>query len=214
MRRLWTVLSVTAVLNLTALGAAVGYAAMQGWLARDRVLAAVAALRGEAAAADPATTQPTRAADRPRPAGERIQEMAEFQERARIELARREREVQDQWQLLEARQLALLQEKERFEEEKKRYAAAVAEQARLAGSSGQQKELEILSGLKAKEAKDLLLQKDDAEVVRMLMGMELRQARKIVSACRTEEERLWIGRVLRKLHEQDAAQAEALGAGS
>lgn len=213
MKRLWILISVMAVLHLAALGGAVGYAAMQGWLARERVLAAAAALRGEAPEIA-ATTRPAEAAEPARPAGERIERVADVQEKARIDLARREREIQDQWQLLEARQLALLQEKERFEEEKKRYAATLAEQARLAGSSGQQRELEIVSGLKAKEAKDLLLQKDDAEVVRMLMGMEPRQARKIVSACRTEEERLWIGRVLRKLHEQDAAQAEALGAGS
>ena len=94
-------------------------------------------------------------------------------------MARREAEIQQNWRFLEGQQLRFLREKEAFADMKKR---AMAEEERLADeadNSGMLKELELLAGIKAKDAKALLRQKDDTEVVRILRSMESRQARKI-----------------------------------
>ena len=214
MKRLMTVLAIMAILNLAALAGLAAYAGSHGWLARERVRAAAAALKGEEQSKAAAAEEAAAEAQAPQSSGERIRHNQETEERYLIELARREREIQDAWKLLEAQGLALVREKEAFEEQKKRAAAEALARAKESGDSGLQKELEIISGVKAKEAKDLLRQKDDADVVRILMAMEARKARQIVAACKASEERLWIGRILGKLHDSNATQAEALGAGT
>lgn len=144
---------------------------------------------------------------------ERIKRNKDADEIARTELERRKREIQNGWDLLERQQLALLKSQESFEETKKRQREEQQRRAEEAGDEGLKKELDILSGLKAKDAKELLKLKADADVVRIMLQMEPRKARKIVGECKKNEERLWIGRILEKLHERDAAQAEVLAAG-
>ena len=43
--------------------------------------------------------------------------------------------------------------------------------------------------------------------------METRTGRKIIESCKTDEERLWIGRILEQLRQRNDRQAEALTAG-
>ncbi|MBN2563516.1 MAG: hypothetical protein JXQ75_21565 [Phycisphaerae bacterium] len=213
-KRLFMVILVVSVVNVAALVGLGVYAWSRGWLTRERILAAIGALRGEEGEPKDAAVVATGEAETPSPARERIQHNVEQEGEIRLQFDRREREIRDSLRMLEARGLALLREKEAFEERKRRLADAEEKRAEEAGNSGLQKELEILSGAKAKEAKELLRQKDDAEVVWMLRSMESRKVNKIVSACKTEEERLWIGRILGKLSEHSATQAEALEAGS
>lgn len=214
MKRWFAVISAVAIVNLSALLALVGWARSQGWLTPERVQAAMAALRGEENTPPMAATQPAAVVEPKKPSRDLIEENAETAERQRIELTRREREIQDGWRLLEAQQLAFLREKESFAAERKRWTAEQERRLAEAGDSGLKKELEIISGLKPTEAREQLRLKTEADAVRLLMDMDARKARKIVGACKTEEERLWIGRILGKLHEQNATQAEALGAGS
>lgn len=214
MKQLWAAISALAIVNLLGVGGLGVYARSQGWLTRERLLAASAALRGEANESLQAATQPAVDEEKPKTADQLIQRNSEQEEMLRVELARREREVQDNWRLLEAQQLAFLRDRESYEEEKKRWAAEQEQRAAEAGDSGQKKELEIISGLKPVEAKGQLRLKSDAQVAKLLASMDVRKARKIVETCKTEEERLWIGRILGKLYEQSATQAEALGAGS
>ncbi|HWL95140.1 MAG TPA: hypothetical protein VNT79_16595, partial [Phycisphaerae bacterium] len=142
-----------------------------------------------------------------------IQQNRETAERLRIEFARREREIQDGFALWEARQLALLREKESFEEEKRRFTAEREELAKATGDSGVQKEMETLAGIPAKAAKELLLAKEEADATRILKAMDQRKLNKIVKECKTEEERQWIGRILEQFHESSTAKAEDLDAG-
>jgi len=213
-KRLFTIVSLLAIVHVAALAGTAAYAWSQGWMTKDRVLGAVAVLRDEDVDTGDSSGEEVIAEEAPKSAGELIQRNVAVEERSRIELARREREIEDSWRLLETQQLAFLREKEDFKAAKRRLAEEREAQAKREGDSGLKKEMEILSGIKSKEAKELLKQKNDADVVRILMAMENRQARKIVSACKTNEERLWIGRILGQLHERNAAQAEALGAGS
>lgn len=214
MRRLWTAISIMAVLNLTALTAFTAHAWNQGWLQPERVQRAIAELRSarEQVAPAPAVTnevrKPTaRAADR-------IRRNEEAAEKQRIELARREREIKDGWKLLEAQQLVLLRNREALEEKVRQFEANKERAAKEKGDSGLQKELDIIAGITPKAAKELLKLKPDAEVARILLAVDNRKVNKIVKQCKTSEERLWIGRVLEQLHDRDAARAEDPGAGT
>ena len=190
-----------------------------GWI--ERVHEALALLKGEEAVGHGATTLPAADGSHPpvagaatgRPATADLRPaLSEDAERiAAMELQRREREIQDGWRMLEIRQLALVREKETLEQDRKRRQEQ-RRRSEKAGDGGATKELEVLAGLKAKQAKELLRQKQDTDVTRILMAMEDRRVRKIVGECKTNEERLWIGRVLAKFHERDATQAEVLDA--
>ena len=213
-KRLFTTISLLALVNLGGLAGLAGYAWSKGWIEQDRVRRAIAALKGEQE--EPALATGKARGSEPKSAGqaiERIRRNEESEEQHRIELVLREQEIKKGWELLASRDLALLREKEALEEEKRRF---VAERERLAetdGSSGLKKELEVLSGVNPKTAKDLLKLKDDADVVRILMSMDQRKVSNIVKQCKTNEERLWIGRVMEQFHDGNATQAEDLGAG-
>jgi hypothetical protein len=208
------------MLNMVAVVAVIGYAASHGWLEHKRVTAALEALKGEEAHPQVATTQVAHAEKKPEEPGDskgsasdRIRRNEDVEEIQRTEFERRTRELSDGWKLLEAQQLAFLRSKEEFEADRRRIAEETAERAKHTGDGGLNKELEIVSGVKPKDAKELLKLKNQADAVQMLVKMDARVARKIVSQCKTQEERLWIGRILEKIKDVDASQAEFLAAG-
>lgn len=214
MKRLWTAVSIMAVLNLTALAGFTAHAWNQGWLQPDRVHRAIAELKGtrEELATAPAVEDEVRKPTAS--AADRIRRNEEAAEKQRIELARREREIKDGWKLLEAQQLALLRKREALEDRVMQFEADKEKAAKEKGDSGVQKELDIIAGITPKAAKELLKLKPDAEVARILLAVDNRKVNKIVKQCKTNEERLWIGRILEKLHDRDAARAEDPGAGT
>ena len=212
MKRIFTALAIAAVVNMVALGGVAVYARMQHWLTKDRVRRAVAVLKED----EKKPEQPTTA-----PAGKAAESVATKTPAAdtdegviRTELNRRSREIQDGWQLLETRQLSLLRDREALEADRTRQAKELEEKAQAPGDSGAQKELEILGGIKPKQAKELLQQKRDADVVAILKSLDDRKVRKIVGECKTAEERSWIGRILEQMHDGRAKQAEVLNAGT
>jgi hypothetical protein len=214
LKRMLISLAILSMINLAALIAGAAYAGKQGWFKRDRLREALMALNGAKRETPTPTTLPAEEAPATEaPPGERIRRSTDTEQIARTDLDRRVREIQDGWAMLERQQIALVQARESFEAQKKEYEEVLARRAAAAGDDGLKRELEILSGVKAKEAKELLKQKKEADVVRILMTMEERKARKIVSECKTDEERSWIGRILEKLHDRNAVQAEALVAG-
>lgn len=210
MNRIFTVLACVALVNVAGLGALAAYAYSHGWLQREQVREAISVLRGEPTTAAPtsmpAATMPAEEmAGRPHPDEESSKVAA-------LELDRRRQEVRDGWRLLEVQQLALVREKESLDEEKQRKQAEMSARLQHTGETALQKEIDILSGLKPKQARELLKQKQDADVLRILLAMEDRSVRRIVGECKTSEDRRWIGRILGKLHDRDAHQAEVLDA--
>lgn len=217
MKRFLTALALVSMINMAAIGGLAAVAFTKDWLAKDRVVRAFAVLRGEEQAEPAAatTSMPAVEADQPPIASsEQIRKQREADEIARTELERRRREIQNGWELLERQQLAFVQAKEAFEDGRKRYEEETRRRAEQDEDGGFRKELDIIAGLKAKDAKELLRLKQDADVVRILMEMEPRKARKIVGECKKSDERLWIGRILEKLHDRNAVQAEVLAAGN
>ena len=92
----------------------------------------------------------------------------------RTELSERESEIRHQWELLRTEQVQLLRDREAFEQEKKDAAAIAAQRGKSDGGEGYKKEIEYLTSIKPKQAKDFLRQKKDADVVDILMTIERR----------------------------------------
>lgn len=220
MKSLGTALILTIVMNFLALLGLAGYAWQNGWLAPERVRAAVAVLTEDAdESADDAEAMKEGAA-----AGDDVvadgqtvdktlRKSRQAEERFRIELERRDRELQDAFALLETRWLELVRQQEQLQSERDRFEAERQRVAEETGSDGIKAEIATLATVDAKTAKALLQLKDDADVVRILMAMGDRKRAKIVKQCKTDEERRWIERILEKFHESSVAQAEDLGAG-
>lgn len=200
-------------LGFVGLGA---YAFNKGWLEPERVRAAADALTGDVSIAttQPAETQATASSNAggAQRVDRIIQRNAEAEERYRIELERRDRELRDAFALLESKWLEVVRQQEDLLAQQQRFEAEQERLAREAGNSGLQTEIDTLASVDAKTALPLLKQKDDADVVRILMAMDERKRTKIVKQCKSEEERRWIGRILEQFHENSVAQAEALGA--
>jgi len=214
-KRLLVAISLMSVLNMAALCGLFGYAWMQGWMTPDRVRRACAVLVGEEAeGADVASEgEAEEVVGDARAASDLIRGNKEADERYRIELVRRKKEIENGWAQLQLQQLALVQRQEAFDGDKTRFAKQREQLAKKEGDSGFQAELDTLSAIDAKSAKELLKLKSDADVVRILMAMDGRKRSKIVKACKTNEERLWIGRMMEKFHDSAVAQAEDLGSG-
>lgn len=210
MKKVFTALALVAMLNMAALAGLGAYAKMRNWLTKDRVRRAVAVLKGEEKEPGPTTMPASEKPPAPQtPGGALQQEMV-----VRTEFDRRIREIQDGWKLLETQQLSLVRDRESLEQDKARIAEQQRQKAISVGDNGLQKELEVLGGIKAKQAKDLLRQKQDADVAAILKSMDDRKVRKIVGECKTAEERQWIGRILEQLRDGRATQAEVLDAGA
>lgn len=213
MKTIYQAVAVLAIAQLLALAGFAGTLAARGAFSRDRLAAASAALRGDIPAASQPASQPaTQPAQTSPPAGQLPRGAAGEQIRT-TELDRREREIQDQWALLQSARLTFLREREQFEQSRKEWATALKRQAEERDLSGAQKELEYISSVKAALAKDILRQKKEPDAVQLLLQMETRTGRKIIESCKTPEERLWIGRVLEQLRQRNDSQAEALTAG-
>lgn len=216
MKRIFTALSVVAMLNLAALAGLAVYARTQQWLTKDRVRRAIAVLKGDEKepSAKPTTMMAEIAPPPARSSVEKRRRSEDLDEITRTELDRRRREIQDGWKLLETQQIALVRDREELEQTRARYVEEQRQLARSSGDNSVQKELEIIAGLKPKQAKELLRQKQDADVVALLKAMDDRKVRKIVGECKSEEERQWIGRILEQMHDRIATQAEVLSAGT
>lgn len=217
-KRAFFVASIVTMLNAAGLVGVGAWAAARGYLARDRVRGALAVLRGEATASTPneaadggESPAPTSQAAQAAPGDamqDQLRRLGEADEITRTELERRSREIASAWKLLEMQQLAVVREREALAEERQRFVDEQAEKARERKDGGLAKELEILGGLKAKDGKELLRLKPDADVVRIFMALDARVGRKIVAECKAPEERLWIGRILDQLHERNASRAD------
>lgn len=213
-RRLYNAFAMLAFGIVLVLSGFVATLATRGALTADRIDAALAALRGEAAQSPEASSQP---ASQSSGAEHRTATMpAHHRERDIVttELDRREREIADQWELLRSAQMEFIREREKFAQEKRLWEATLKRQAEEASLSGAAKELELISELKPKDSKELLRQKKDADVVQLLLKLDTRTGRKIIESCKTDEERQWIGRILEQLRQRNDRQAEDLTAGN
>jgi len=196
-RIVW-VLGIVSMLHVAAILGAGAVAWSRGWLVRDRIMAAYAALRGDMA--EKTEDVDTDASDAPPPStSARIQRNFEADEQLRIEMERRRQEIEDAYALLEQVQLQVIREREKLEEEQKRFFAERDAIAEAEGDGGRQKELSIFAKLSPRAAKEQLQLKSDAEAAQILLTLDDRQASKIVAQCKTPKERAWIDRIMEEM---------------
>jgi flagellar motility protein MotE (MotC chaperone) len=213
MKKIFNILAILAIAQFLALAGFVGTLASRGALTADRLKAAMSAMRGEVPDMPQASSQPSSQPAHFSPPAERIAQAGERVRIERMELDRRDREIADQWNMLRSSQMELLRDRERFEDDKRQWEEALVKRMEEQDRSGRLREQEIIEGLKPDQAKVLLRSKKDADVVELFMRMEPRTTRKIIGACKSEEELLWIGSILEQLRQRDIGQAEALAAG-
>ena len=217
-KAIYQVICILAIANLVAVAGIIAFLFATDRLDAERVDQMAAVLRGEdlserAPATPPAapTTQPAEKKDTAETQLARARERGDLAQRL---LERRGREVEDRQRLAEALMLDIVRRQETLAEER---AALEAQQRKIQEErlrSGFLKELELLASVKPKVRKDLLAQKSDTDVVKLMMEMDQRAGKQVIEACKRPEEKAWIGRILHQIQMQSetpSAEAESSG---
>lgn len=200
MAKLFNILGALSLAVLLALGGLGGYLWGTGRLDAVRVERIASALRGdEPAQADstPVTVVPSSAATdvvEEEPRARTINEVRAQRKRQHLEILQTERAARD----LEAQRLLLDQALQRVMLEQERLAtdrdAFLQRRERIkeaARDVGFQKELELVSGLQPRQAKEHLLRvwaSHPADAVRLINAMDTGRARRILEEFKTDEE--------------------------
>jgi hypothetical protein len=214
MKRLYHVLSLLALVYFFATAGFIGFLFGTGRLDAERIDRMAAALRGEAlkpaAAASQPASQPAPVALSSRAEIARMQEQREslelLGERARREIEQRQA-LDRQIQLEVTRQIEEIQARRNELQENKKKSSG---RQQVAQSNGLEREVELLSSVEPKNARDLLMQRKEPDAVQVLMRMETNRVKKIVDACKTDGEKAWIGRILNQIHNMDTAVANGV----
>lgn len=203
MKRLYHMLALLAMINLFAIAGLLGFLFASGKLSAERVDQIGVVLRGEFPTSQP-TSQPAlavAAAPPPEPSRAEIARITAQKEYYDLLAQRHQREMDDRRSLNQAIQLDVVRRLEQIEKAK----ADLAEQQKKVTQQGEEeglaKVLEMYSTMEPGKAKDLLrTQNKEADAVAILTQMDANRAKKIVNACKTQEELLWIGRILNQIN--------------
>jgi flagellar motility protein MotE (MotC chaperone) len=200
MKRIYHILALLAFVNLFAIAGFVGFLFSSGRLNAERVDQIGIVLRGKFPTSQPAT-QPAVTSAPAEPSRSEIVRAAAQKEYYQLLAERHERELQDRQSLNQSIQLDVIRRLEEIEKAK----ADLQEERKKAAEQGQDdgfaKVLEMYSGMDPVKAKDLLrTQNKEADAVQVLMQLDSSRTKKIVNACKTPEEMLWIGRILNQIN--------------
>jgi hypothetical protein len=198
LRKLYQGVAMIALINLFAVVGLAGYLFASGRLNEERVNQIGKVLRGEfPAKQEVASTQP--AATQPTPQESRV-EIADLQakrELYRLVGERLQNEVTQRQALNDSVQLEVLRRLEEIEKKNQRFEQQKKEFKKQSELEGFGQALDMYSAMDQKLAKDLLKTKEkDADVVQLLMKMDANRRTKIVNACKSAEDRVWIRRIL------------------
>lgn len=187
-----------ALATLLAVSGFVGYLFATGRLNAGRLETVAGVLRGEfdgsrpiAETAAAPTTRPTGSEG---PPASTEDELRNLRKRQRLELLateRAERDLEAQRRLLDQVLQHVVQEQERLAEEKAAFARQREKLNAVAQDEGFQRELELVSGLQPRQAKEHLLrlwQKQPADAVRLLTAMDDSRAKRILEQFKTPDE--------------------------
>ena len=202
LKRLYHWLAFLALIGLFALGGFCGFLFASGRLDREKMGHIRAVLRGELPGEQLATaTQPAVQEAVPVTSAEdivRSQEKAKFYE---LLAERHQREIEDRRRLNLEIQLSVDRKLEDLAEREKRLQGEQAALRQESQLEGFEKQLDFISRAEPKKAKDLLRggQIKEADVIQLLMKMDPNRVSKIVNACKTQDEVIWIGGILNQI---------------
>lgn len=204
MKRVYHALALIAIINLFAVGGLVGYLFASGRLNEERVNQIGEVLRGEYPVKEEPTTQPAAVAEKPLQSREEIAAVQAKREFYQLVGARHEREMVDRKALNESIQLQVLRRLEDIEQKSEQFQQQKTAFEAESEQEGFTQALEMYSAMDPKLAKDLLRTREkDADVVRLLVQMDSNKRKKIINACKAQEERVWIGRILNQVQKLD-----------
>jgi hypothetical protein len=196
--KLFNAISALALATLLAGGGFVGYLFGTGRLNAHRLEAVAGVLRGEfdngPRAADAVANITPTSAPAQEPPVSTEEELRSARQRQRLELLATERAVRDleaQRRLLDQVLQHVVQEQERLAIEKKEFAQQREKVKATARDEGFQKELDLVSGLQPRQAKEHILrlwQKRPADAVRLLSAMDDTRAKRILEQFKTPDE--------------------------
>jgi hypothetical protein len=195
--KVFNAVAALALATLLAGGGFVGFLFGTGRLNASRLEAIASVLRGELPevnASEPANVNTTSAPVAAEPPVGTEDEVRNLRKRQRLEMLATERAVRDleaQRQLLDQVLQHVVQEQERLAMEKVEFARQREKVKDATRDEGFQKELDLVSGLQPRQAKEHLLrlwQKQPADAVRLLSAMEDSRAKRILEQLKTPTE--------------------------
>lgn len=200
LKKLYHGLALLAMINFFAIVGLVGYMFASGKLTEERMNQIGEVLRGEYPEPEVAATQPVEVVATPKRSREEIAAIQAQREFYELVGERLQREIADRSVLNESIQLEVLRRLEEIEKKNEQF-----EQQREAFQEETEQEgftqaLEMYSSMDPKLAKDLLRNKEkEADVVRLFMAMDPNRRKKIVNSCKTQEDKVWIQRILDRI---------------
>lgn len=205
MKRVYHILALMALINLFAVAGLIGFLVYSGKLTRERADQIAAILRGEelAGASSAAASQPAATTTAPAGSRETIARDQARKELYALMAERHLREMEDRRLLNQQIQLDVNRQLEKIEQDKKSFEEQRQELAEVNRQDGFERELALFNSIDPKNARDQLKMRKDADAVLLMMKMDEGRARKVVDACKTDDEKLWIGRILIQMQKQD-----------
>ncbi len=200
MKRLYHTLALLALVNLFAVGGLVGFLFASGRLNAERLEQMAVVLRGEFPETEVAASQPAGPEAPPEASGAEIARLQAKKEYYELLAQRHKREIEDRQALGREIQLETMRLLEKIEEKERTFKQEQKEMLNESRQLGFERQLEILSKIDPKMAKEQLKNHTkEADTVQLLMQMDANRVSKIVNACDSEDEKLWIGRILNQL---------------
>ena len=211
LKRFYHALALLALVNLFAVAGLMGYLFASGRLNAERMDQSGEVLRGEYPLAEVAATRPADEKVVPQRSREGIAALRDQRERVQLASERLKRESADRETLDQSVQLQVLRRLEEIEKKNKLFEQHKKGFETQNEQEGFSQALDMYSSMTPKLAKDLLKTREkDVDVVRLLMRMEPSRRKKIVNACKTSEEKFWIGRILTQVEKQNKPQANGV----
>ena len=201
MSRLYHLLALLALINLFSIGGLVAYLFGTGRLNAERVDQIAKVMRGQFPTSRPAASQPASAPAPPEPSQAEIERIKASREFFELVSERHQRELEDRQRLNQTIQLDVSRKLEEIEREK----AQLQQQRKQLVVQGEQggftKVVDMYSAMEPAKAKSLLMKLKDPDAAAILSKMDDSKYKKIYNACKTQEESLWVGRILNQIQQ-------------
>ena len=214
-KQLYHIIALLAVLNMVVLVGVLGYAWGTGALTGEKIekLAAVLSADPEAEVEAEAEAEAEAAVAAALPtqlvaATEQVQRDAEMEEILLRRMDREHRELQNLKSTVEAARFKVIRDREALETQATQFAQMRKAWEEQQNQGGFTRSLAYLSSIQPKLARDLLKQKKDADVARILSQMKERKGRAIIEQCKTPEDQVWIGKILQMIEQGLSSPAE------
>ena len=200
LKRAYHMLALLAMLNLFTIAGLVGFLVLSGRLDNERVEQIAKVLRGESLGDGAGEEAVTEEKEAPQTSEVEIARAKNKREYFELVASRHEREMRDRATLGQRIQLEAQQLLEKLEAQKRQFREEKEQVLEEGEDVGFERQLTLMSKIDPKLARDLLKSHTkEADVVHLLMKMDENRMKGIVNACKTAEEKAWIGGIIAQM---------------